>query len=132
MIIPILFTTGVRGLRMPSWTGKTWNIQNVETTTFLPIFSGPCYLSLDSHGNPHISYEEFSTANSAIIYATANETSVPNHSPESTVIPSSTLIELIVAAILVLIIAVGLLFYGRHQKTAKLKLIYADVNPKDL
>jgi hypothetical protein len=38
-------------LAYASWTGKTWNIQTVNST----IIAGSCYLAVDSKGNPHIS-----------------------------------------------------------------------------
>jgi len=55
-----------------SWTGTSWNTQTVNTDRRAV---GPCYLALDSNGNPNISFRAFSPSyyrSAYIVYATAN------------------------------------------------------------
>jgi len=63
-----------------SWTGREWDIQTVDSAH---IANGPCYLSVDSNGNPHISYLITPTGVgldsyiASVMYATATETAQP-------------------------------------------------------
>ncbi len=64
----IVSSTGIYA----NWKGTTWDIQN----TNLSRTYGPIYLTIDSNGNPHISYRQRSPSQviANIIYATATET----------------------------------------------------------
>jgi hypothetical protein len=52
-------TEGYSGILMyASWTSRAWDIQTVDSNIIAlnNYATGPCYLALDSNGNPHISY----------------------------------------------------------------------------
>jgi hypothetical protein len=78
----IAYITSTPELMYAKWTGTTWNIKNVENayyniTQFVEASTSaesPCYLTLDSNDNPHISYHiipvhGYSDARSIIMYA---------------------------------------------------------------
>ena len=98
-------------LAYASWTGKTWNIQTVNST----VIAGSCYLALDSNGNPHISLVGVVQGSQAegltgaysyiapVMYATTIEPTSPSSSP----VLSNTqlvIIGVLVAAIVVAIV----------------------------
>jgi hypothetical protein len=75
-------------LRYTRWTGTEWNTLTVNPDSRAV---GPCYLALDSNGNPHISYRTFHPEDSRsayIMYATTTLPPIPLNvsivSPENT------------------------------------------------
>jgi hypothetical protein len=69
------------------WNGSGWNTQ---TTNLNRSADGPCYLALDSSGNPHMSYLQGTGSQviANIVYATATPTptptATPTHEPQQT------------------------------------------------
>ena len=94
-----------------SWTGTTWDIQ---TVSFNRSASGPCYLAVDSNGNPHISYRQQSASQviANIIHATATETT---QTPSPT-FPASTILTVAAVAIIVAAVAVAYVWKKKIQK----------------
>jgi hypothetical protein len=132
-------TAGYSGTLMyASWTGNAWNIQTVDSNinTLNNYATGPCYLVVDSNGNPHIGY----LANPPdaglpspilyVMYATATE---PTTSPTTSISPSPTVTPLpttpildststlivIGAVVIVLVLVVVFLAFRRKVKEAK-------------
>jgi hypothetical protein len=110
-----------------SWTGKSWNIQFVQTAAGYIGATEPGFLALDSGGDPHISFygpivsgADYSQgvpilAIVDVMYATAKEVSPASAVQEQ---PSSLPNQLIVvpAAIIAVVVAALLLLYRRNRK----------------
>ena len=99
-----------------SWTGREWDIQTVDSAH---IANGPCYLSVDSNGNPHISYLITPTGVgldsyiASVVYATATETTQTS----SPTFPFSAAVAVITAVIIgTVVTVVGVLFYFKKRK----------------
>jgi hypothetical protein len=106
----ILTSTGIYA----SWTGTKWNIQTGATD-----FSGnnPCYLAIDSSGNPHISYLTgthmaltnltYTTADESMPKATSTPTQGLSPSPSLAPSPSIPEFQMWIAFLLVVILAIS-------------------------
>jgi hypothetical protein len=93
-----------------SWTGTTWDIQtaNLNRTAY-----GPCYLAVDSIGNPHISYRQATPSQviANIVYATAAET-------EQTSSPTFPALPLLIVSTAVIIGVAVTVVYVWKKKTS--------------
>jgi len=65
-------------LRYTRWTGTAWNTLSVNTTRRAV---GPCYLALDSDGNPHISYRTFHPTHYKSVYIMYATATIPDTQP---------------------------------------------------
>jgi hypothetical protein len=108
------------GVKYARWTGAAWGWEsyNVGTPDTVRDASGPCYLALDSNGNPHISSRVFLSSQmshpqnfftSTILYATANVTG-PAGSPAFPALP------LLLASTAVIIGAIIITVYFKKRK----------------
>jgi hypothetical protein len=106
------------GVKYTRWTGTAWGWEsyNVGTPDTTHDARGPCYLALDSNGNPHISSRVFLSGqilypgyNSTIMYATANITE-PAGSPAFPALP------LLLASTAVIIGAIIITVYLKKRK----------------
>jgi hypothetical protein len=94
-----------------SWTGMEWSTQRVDSTH---IAKGPCCLSIDSDGNPHISYLitpsgiDINSYVASILYATATISASQN---------DLRMLPLLVVIAVVVIVVISLLFFRTHRKT---------------
>jgi hypothetical protein len=100
-----------------SWTGKTWETQtaNLNRTAY-----GPCYLAVNSTGNPHISYLQQSPSQviANITYATATETtqtSSPTAPTSPAIFPAFTTLTVVAVAIIAVVVVVT---YVWRKKTS--------------
>ena len=105
------------------WTGTAWENQTVDNMD-VRITNTPNYLTVDSDGNPHISYLEVPPEipdNPRILYlmyATANATEPAEATPTPEVTPTfpdSTL--LIVASAIIIGTAIAVIAYVWKKKT---------------
>lgn len=105
------------GLMYAYWTGSAWSIQTVDNSG---TFFGAGPITLDSAGNPHISYQ--SEHPQAVYYyvdikyATRTE---PTPTPSSPTSLSDLELIVIVVVVVVVIIAVAFLAYRIRRKGAK-------------
>ena len=105
-----------------SWTGREWGIQTVDSAH---IANGPCYLSVDSNGNPHISYLITPTGAglpiyiASVMYATATEPlpTTPTTNTDAFAIVAQML-PIIATVVVLAVIMVSLVLYRRHRKPA--------------
>ena len=114
----IAYITSVPELMYASWTGTTWDIQNIgnayyNITQFEATTSAesPCFLALDSNDHPHISYRiipvhGYSDAHSIIMYTTTTDTN-----------PTVTF-ALWIAVPLVSIVVLAAIIYRWKKKTS--------------
>jgi hypothetical protein len=101
------------------WNGTAWDNQTVSQDA-----QGPCCLTMDSEGNPHISYRAYQPSDtagpdaSAITYATANETKpvLPSSSSEPSSPTFSDYAPWVIASVTIVVIAVGALVYFKKRK----------------
>jgi len=129
----IVYSTRDNEVIYTYWTGADWKNQTVPTGNLVYVIDGPCYLALDSNGNPHISFRgpmpgQQHWREASILYASATGTKEFTQSP--TIQPSSTTTPVfplpIVAAAVVLVmfivvVTVGALLFRRHQKLSLVK-----------
>jgi hypothetical protein len=102
-----------------SWTGTKWQTQTVDSNF---TDKGPCFLALDSTGSPHISYRTGNVVlvTASIMYATTSELEDFSRQASSLTFAVSSCLALVIAVFMtVLITAIILLLYRRHQKTVK-------------
>jgi hypothetical protein len=60
------------------WTGTAWDSQIVDTES---LYDKPCYLAVDSNGNPHISYSRRSPLTPTLAHMMYATTTVPYPTP---------------------------------------------------
>jgi hypothetical protein len=114
---------GITVLSYASWTGKNWSIQTADTNISA---IGPCYLALDSNGNPHISYLGYNPdagfgphAFAYIMYATTNQTTpIIRPSPTQTSSPTfpASLLPVLTLVIIGIIVAVVVYVWKKKHK----------------
>jgi hypothetical protein len=112
--------TDASTLTFERWTGTQWDIQTAGQN--FPEYAGP--IAVDSKGNPHILYYTGVPGGAypplvSLMYTT---TTLPPQTTEPTQISISPLlmdflIAIPVTTVLVLVIAVSILLFRRHQKT---------------
>jgi hypothetical protein len=110
-----------------SWTGKAWSIQ-----TATPDFSAnkPCYLAIDSKGNPHISYLIGSpTVITSLMYATATESTQTPSPTQNSPTPVSALPLLLVLTAVIIGTVVTLVVYVWKKKTQKIPNLISSIIP---
>ena len=103
-------------VKYASWTGNAWDIQNSDTNT---IASTPCYLALDSNGNPLISYHAGGPWPNMIMYATATETTSTSTPTPTQASPIVSALPLLLVLTAVIIMAVVTVVYVWKKKTQK-------------
>jgi hypothetical protein len=105
---------GITELSYASWTGKNWSIQTAD----IPMpDTGPCYLAVDSNGNPHISYREspfFGSSIANITYSTATDTTPITPTQTSPAFPASSLLTVSTAVFIGTIVAVVLYVWKKR------------------
>jgi hypothetical protein len=91
------------------WTGSAWN---AETVTNNGTMYGAGPITLDSSGNPHISYSSFHSSDPFhyrdIKYATRTES--------TTTTSPSAMVVIVVVALVVVVAITGLIFYLKKRK----------------
>jgi hypothetical protein len=101
----IVYTTRDNEVIYVYWTGNDWKNQTVPTDNLVYVIDGPCYLALDSNGNPHISFRgpmpgQQHWAEASILYACA--TGTKEYTQPTAVIPTLPLLLVTTAAIIII------------------------------
>jgi hypothetical protein len=119
----IVYSTRDNEVIYTYWTGADWKNQTVPTGNLVYVIDGPCYLALDSNGNPHISFRgpmpgQQHWREASILYASATGTKEYTQptatKPPTAAIPVLPLL-LVTTAVIITIITASV--FARKKKT---------------